>query len=189
MIIGYARVSRVDQNLDLQLDALKAAGCTKIFTDKISGAKAERAGLSEILEFAREGDTIAVWRLDRLARSLADLISILKGLEERKIQFLSLTENIDTATTTGKLIFHIFAALAEFERNLLRERTLAGLQAARERGRTGGRKLSITGGNLELVLKLIRDGVKVEKIATLCEVSSRTIRRIKNGQYKETPTE
>src|SRR3954453_23451332 len=140
MLIGYARVSTTDQTLDLQRDALDTAGCVKTYTDTASGAKAERKGLLEALDYVREGDVLVVWRLDRLGRSLKDLIETISRLETRKIGFKSLTENIDTTTSGGgKLIFHIFGALAEFERNLIRERTNAGLQAARVRGIKGGR--------------------------------------------------
>ena len=135
MFIGYARVSTHDQTLALQQDALNKAGCTKIFTDTVSGVKAERRGLQEALAYVRAGDTLVVWRLDRLGRSLKDLIEKLTELNNRNIGFKSLTENIDTTTSGGKLIFHIFGALAEFERDLIRERTEAGLQAARDRGR------------------------------------------------------
>lgn len=138
--IGYARVSTDDQNLSLQQDALTAAGCEKIFEDKESGAKAERPGLDTCLNFARPGDTVVVWRLDRLGRSLSDLVQIVGDLEKKGIGFESLTEKIDTSSATGRLVFHLFAALAEFERNLTRERTAAGLSAARARGRAGGRK-------------------------------------------------
>jgi DNA invertase Pin-like site-specific DNA recombinase len=144
MMIGYARVSTTDQTLDLQLDALKKAGCTKIFTDTASGAKTERKGLDEAISYVRAGDTIAVWRLDRLGRSLQHLIETISKLDAQNIGFKSLTENIDTTTSGGKLIFHIFGALAEFERNLIRERTSAGLIAARERGRKGGRPKALT---------------------------------------------
>jgi DNA invertase Pin-like site-specific DNA recombinase len=139
MQIGYARVSTDDQTLDLQLDALTKAGCDRIFRDTVSGAKAERPGLRTALDHVRTGDTLVVWRLDRLGRSLQHLIETLTGLQERGIGFRSLTESIDTTTSSGKLIFHIFGALAEFERDLIRERTRAGLVAARARGRIGGR--------------------------------------------------
>lgn len=139
MIVGYARISTGDQTLALQQDALQAAGCDQVFTDTISGAKAERPGLSQALDHLRSGDTLVVWRLDRLGRSLGNLIELLTQLDDRGIGFRSLTEQIDTTTSGGKLIFHIFGALAEFERNLIRERTLAGLAAARARGRQGGR--------------------------------------------------
>ncbi len=139
MYIGYARVSTTDQTLNLQRDALEKIGCQKIFTDIISGATMERKGLEEALSFAREGDTIIVWKLDRLGRSLKHLIETVTKLNNRKVGFKSLTENIDTTTSGGKLIFHIFGALAEFERDIIRERTQAGLAAARARGRLGGR--------------------------------------------------
>ena len=135
MLIGYARVSTDDQNLDLQRDALRAAGCEKIHEDRISGAKAARPGLAKALEMARVGDVLAVWRLDRLGRSLHDLIVLARALEEAGIGLMSLRENIDTSSSGGKLVFHMFGALAEFERNLIRERTQAGLSAARARGR------------------------------------------------------
>jgi len=139
MIVGYARVSTDDQTLALQLDALQAAGCEKVFRDTISGTKTERPGLSKALDHVRNGDMLVVWRLDRLGRSLSHLIELIQTLEGRGVGFKSLTEQIDTTTSGGKLIFHIFGALAEFERNLIRERTMAGLQAARARGRKGGR--------------------------------------------------
>jgi DNA invertase Pin-like site-specific DNA recombinase len=148
MLIGYARVSTHDQTLNLQRDALEKAGCSKLFTDTASGAKAERKGLDEALAYVRKGDTLVVWRLDRLGRSLPHLITTMTDLEERGIGFKSLTENIDTTTSGGKLIFHIFGALAEFERNLIRERTTAGLMAARMRGRLGGRPKALTGRQL-----------------------------------------
>src|SRR5438093_5752949 len=139
MLIEYARVSTQEQTLDLQKDALEKIGCIKIFSDVVSGAKAERKGLDEALEYVREGDTLVVWRLDRLGRSLKHLIETITNLNNRNIGLKSITENIDTTTSGGKLIFHIFGALAEFERDILRERTKAGLQAARARGRLGGR--------------------------------------------------
>src|ERR687890_470573 len=142
MLVGYARVSTSDQTLDLQHDALTTAGCTKIFTDTASGAQAERKGLSEAISYVRAGDTLVVWKLDRLGRSLKDLITRITELNDRKIGFKSLTENIDTTTSGGKLIFHIFGALAEFERDIIKERTNAGLTAARARGRQGGRPRS-----------------------------------------------
>jgi DNA invertase Pin-like site-specific DNA recombinase len=145
MLIGYARVSTQDQTLNLQKDALEKLGCNKIFTDTASGAKAERKGLEEALEYVREGDTLVVWRLDRLGRSLKHLIETITKLNNRKIGFKSIQENIDTTTSGGKLVFHIFGALAEFERDIIKERTQAGLQAARARGRKGGRPKSLTG--------------------------------------------
>ena len=139
MQIGYARVSTDDQTLDLQLDALAKTGCDRIFRDTFSGAMADRPGLRDALDHLRPGDTLVVWRLDRLGRSVRHLIETITGLHERGIGFRSLTESIDTTTSSGKLVFHIFGALAEFERDLIRERTTAGLLAARARGRTGGR--------------------------------------------------
>ncbi len=140
MRIGYARISTNVQNIDLQMDALNAAGCEQIFTDTISGVKAERPGLTEAFRFLRENDTLVVWKLDRLGRSLPDLIKIMKDIENRKACFLSLQENIDTTSTMGKLLFHIIGSLADFERSIIVERTHAGLAAARARGRIGGRK-------------------------------------------------
>src|SRR3712207_2501380 len=138
MLIGYARVSTHDQTLSLQKDALEKADCEKIFTDTVSGTKAERKGLTEALSHLRAGDTLVVWRLDRLGRSLRHLIDTITELAERGVGFKSLQENIDTTTSGGKLVFHIFGALAEFEREIIRERTRAGLTAARSRGRAGG---------------------------------------------------
>lgn len=140
MLIGYARVSTVGQTLDPQLDKLKAAGCDKVFTDVASGAKTDRPGLLEAINYAREGDALVVVKLDRFGRSMADLIARTKDLSGRKIEFKSLSESIDTTTSAGKLLFHIMGSLAEFERDLIRERTKAGLESARARGRKGGRK-------------------------------------------------
>lgn len=140
MLIGYARVSTPEQKLDLQVDDLKRAGCGKIFSDVASGAKSKRAALEELLLYARQGDTIVVWKLDRLGRSLKHLLETMQMLDERGIGLRSLQEHIDTTTPGGKLVFHVFGAIAEFERGLIRERTVAGLQAARARGRKGGRK-------------------------------------------------
>jgi DNA invertase Pin-like site-specific DNA recombinase len=139
MKIGYARVSTADQHLRMQEDALKSAGCEEIYTDIISGVKSQRPGLDKALNYAREGDTIVVWKLDRLGRSIQHLIQTITSLIDRKIGFKSIQENIDTSTSGGKLIFHIFSALAEFERDLIQERTQAGLKAARARGKMGGR--------------------------------------------------
>jgi DNA invertase Pin-like site-specific DNA recombinase len=139
MLVGYARVSTQDQSLDLQRDALEKAGCSRIFTDTASGEKTNREGLAEALGFVRENDALVVWRLDRLGRSLKHLIDTIAALQARNVGFKSLTENIDTTTSGGKLIFHVFGALAEFERELIRERTQAGLASARARGHFGGR--------------------------------------------------
>jgi DNA invertase Pin-like site-specific DNA recombinase len=139
MLIGYARISTHDQNLSLQRDALGAAGCEKIFTDIASGGNADRAGLAESLTHLRSGDTLVVWRLDRLGRSLKHLIETVTALQARNVGFRSITEGIETETSGGRLVFHLFACLAEFERDVIRERTQAGLTAARARGRRGGR--------------------------------------------------
>jgi DNA invertase Pin-like site-specific DNA recombinase len=178
MLIGYARVSTADQTLDLQRDALQRAGCVKTFTDTASGAKAERKGLQEAIEYVQEGDVLVVWRLDRLGRSLKDLIEIISRLDARKIGFKSLTKNIDTTTSGGKLIFHIFGALAEFERNLIKERTNAGLLAARERGRKGGRPKSLTDKKIEMAKKMYADKTNsIEEIAKILGVSRITLWR------------
>src|SRR5919202_3150912 len=144
MLIGYARVSTDDQNLDLQRDALEKAGCELIFDDMVSGTKACRPGLEQALSHLRRGDTLVVWRLDRLGRSLRHLIDTVTELQDKGIEFKSLQESIDTSTSGGKLVFHIFGALAEFERKIIRERTQAGLQAARARGKAGGRPKALT---------------------------------------------
>jgi DNA invertase Pin-like site-specific DNA recombinase len=181
MLIGYARVSTQDQTLNLQKDALKKIGCNKIFTDTASGAKAERNGLEEALEYVREGDTLVVWRLDRLGRSLKHLIETISQLDTRKIGFKSLTENIDTTTSGGKLIFHIFGALAEFERNLIRERTQAGLLAARVRGRLGGRpkaKALNTPKKVDMAQRLYNDkNNTIDEICKTLNISRATLYR------------
>jgi DNA invertase Pin-like site-specific DNA recombinase len=171
MLIGYARVSTIEQTLDLQQDALRQAGCEQVFTDHISGAKSERPGLTQALEFGRSGDILVVWKLDRLGRSLKQLIEIVTELQKRNVGFRSLTENIDTTSPGGKLIFHIFGSLAEFERDLIRERTLAGLAAARARGRTGGRP-RVEGLNDEKKVALARTlySDKQNSIKTICEM-------------------
>lgn len=168
MFIGYARVSTDDQNLSLQRDALNQSGCERIFEDQISGAKSERLGLNEALEYARPGDTIVVWRLDRLSRSLKDLIEMVTLLESKEIGLRSLQEAIDTSSSSGKLIFHIFGALAEFERNLIRERTQAGLQAARARGRKGGRPKALDTDKRGLALKLYAE--KRHTVVQICKM-------------------
>src|SRR5436305_12398952 len=150
MNIGYARVSTQDQTLHLQKDALEKIGCSEIFTDTASGAQTERKGLDAALAYVREGDTLVVWRLDRLGRTLKHLIETVTDLSQRHIGFKSITENIDTTTSGGKLIFHIFGALAEFERDIIRERTKAGLLAARARGREGGRPKALTSKKVQM---------------------------------------
>jgi DNA invertase Pin-like site-specific DNA recombinase len=144
MLIGYARVSTEDQDTALQRDALTAAGCGRIFDETASGARVDRQQLQAAIDFARDGDSLVVWKLDRLARSLTQLIQTVEELERRGVGFLSLTESIDTTTAGGRLVFHIFGALAEFERAIIRERTRAGLLAARDRGRKGGRRPSLS---------------------------------------------
>ena len=168
MFIGYARVSTHEQHLTLQTDALKQAGCQRIFEDRISGAGSDRPGLKSALEYVREGDTLLVWRLDRLGRSLKDLIEIVAGLEKRGIGLRSLQESIDTTTSGGKLIFHVFGALAEFERNLIRERTRAGLAAARARGRTGGRPRKLGDKKIELAQRLYDE--KRHTVTEICQI-------------------
>jgi len=178
MKIGYARVSTTDQNPELQLDALRQAGCEKIFQDKISGSKADRPGLSEALDYLRKGDCLVVWRLDRLGRSLKHLIQVIDDLDKRKIGFASIMEGFDTTTSGGKLVFQIFGALAEFERNLIRERTMAGLSAARARGRLGGRRKKLTETQVE-VLKEMYAGKKhsVQYLCDFFEISKPTLYR------------
>jgi DNA invertase Pin-like site-specific DNA recombinase len=157
MLIGYARVSTQDQNLDAQKDALDAAGCEQVFEEKITGKQKERPELSICLKTLRKGDVLVVWKLDRLARSLKDLVEIISELDDREVGFKSLTESIDTTSAGGKLIFHIFGALAEFEHNLIRERTLAGLAAARARGRKGGRKPALSSSDVKKAAAMLKD--------------------------------
>jgi DNA invertase Pin-like site-specific DNA recombinase len=186
MQIGYARVSTYDQTLNLQRDALTQAGCTRIFTDTASGIKAERKGLEEALSYIRAGDTLVVWRLDRLGRSLRDLIATMTMLEERGIGFKSLTENIDTTTSGGKLIFHIFGALAEFERNLIRERTQAGLTAARTRGKRGGRPHALTARQLSIARELYEKRHPIAEICRTLRISKATLyRALKTGENQQ----
>ena len=156
-LLGYARVSTLDQDPALQTDALDAAGCWRVWTDKASGKLDRRPQLDKVLDQLRPGDTLVVWRLDRLGRSMKHLISVVGDLEERGIGFRSLTENIDTTTPAGKLIFHIFGALAEFERELTLERTHAGLAAARARGRKGGRPTVMTPEKLAVARQMLDD--------------------------------
>lgn len=157
MLIGYARVSTQDQSPEMQLDALRGAGCEKIFTEKASGAHRDRPQLCAALDYMREGDTLVIWKLDRLARSLKQLIETVEELETRDVGFRSLTEAIDTTTPGGRLVFHIFAALAEFERSIIRERTKAGLEAARARGRVGGRPPALGAEDISAAKALLRD--------------------------------
>lgn len=168
MKIGYARVSTVDQHLHMQEDALKSAGCEEIYRDVVSGAKSDRPGLNDALAFAREGDTIVVWKLDRLGRSVQHLIQTITELNKKKIGFKSLQENIDTLTSGGKLIFHIFSALAEFERDLIRERTDAGLKAARARGRLGGRPPTLDNRQINRMIEMYDE--QKNTVAEICKI-------------------
>ncbi len=178
MKIGYARISTADQSLDLQTDALKAAGCEKIFEDVASGAKDERRGLADAMEFSRAGDVLTVWKLDRLGRSLKHLIETVNHLHEKGAGFASLQENIDTTTSSGKLIFHVFGALAEFERELIRERTQAGLKSARARGRTGGRKQKLTPKQIEMAKAMVSDpNISISSICETLKISKPTLYR------------
>lgn len=184
MLVGYARVSTQDQDPALQLDALEAAGCEKVFTEKASGAQRERPQLQAALDYMRDGDTLVIWKLDRLARSLKQLIETVEALAARGIGLRSLTEAIDTTTSGGKLIFHIFGALAEFERGVIRERTRAGLDAARARGRKGGRPPALSPDDLAAAKALLRDPtISVEDIARrLGVVPSTLYRHIPGGR-------
>jgi DNA invertase Pin-like site-specific DNA recombinase len=176
MLIGYARVSTRDQNYELQLDALEAAGCSKTFEEKLSGAQRDRPELKAALDYVRPSDTLVVWKLDRLARSLKQLIETVEMLSEREIGFRSLTENIDTTSSGGRLIFHIFGALAEFERSIIRERTTAGLTAARARGRVGGRPPALSESDLRVAQTLLKDGeLTVAEIAERLHVAPSTL--------------
>lgn len=178
MLVGYARVSTQDQNPSLQLDALNAAGCEKVFTEKASGAQRDRPELAAALSYMRSGDSLVVWKLDRLARSLPQLIETVATLEDQGIGFHSLTEAIDTTTAGGKLVFHIFGALAEFERSVIRERTRAGLKAARDRGRKGGRPPALSTADLAAAKALLRDpAITVDEVANRLKVSPATLYR------------
>ena len=174
--IGYARISTDDQNLDLQRDALTRSGCITIYEETASGKSAQRVELEHCHKALRSGDTLVVWRLDRLGRSLSDLVKIIGDLEREGITFESLTEKIDTGSASGKLQFHVFAALAEFERNLIRERTLAGLTAARARGRVGGRKPKLNDKQIREIRALLADPTaQVKDIAARYGVSRTTL--------------
>jgi DNA invertase Pin-like site-specific DNA recombinase len=183
MLIGYARVSTQEQTLDLQTDALKQSGCEYIFKDTASGAKAERPGLLQAISYMRRGDTLVVWRLDRLGRSLKHLIETITQLQEQGIGFRSITESIDTTTSGGKLIFHVFGALAEFERDIIRERTKAGLAAARSRGRRGGRPRAVSPKKLVQLQALAADtSTAIPDILDTLKISRATYYR-----YLKTP--
>lgn len=168
MRVGYARVSSDDQNLSLQIDALRNAGCKKILEDRKSGGNADRPGLTKLLEVVRPGDVVIVWRLDRLGRSLKDLLELAMHFESEEIGLKSIQENIDTTSSGGKFIFQVFAALSEFERNLIRERTAAGLAAARARGRVGGRPKALDLKQQRLLRKLHKS--KEHSVRELCQL-------------------
>ncbi|WP_417521932.1 recombinase family protein [Marinobacter sp.] len=176
MIIGYARVSTNDQNPELQVDALEKAGAEQVFQEKLTGTLRERPELSQCLRTLRKGDILIVWKLDRLARSLKDLVEIVQDLQDRGVGFKSLTESIDTTSSGGRLVFHIFGALAEFERDLIRERTTAGLQAARARGRKGGRKPSMSDSDIKKAIAMLSDPrITKKEVAEHFDVSRTTL--------------
>lgn len=177
MLIGYARVSTQDQNLELQRDALNKAGCKKIFEDKISGARADRPGLVMALEILREDDTLVVWKLDRLGRSVKQLVGLVSDLQKQGVQFKSLTDSIDTSTPSGRFFFHVMASLAEMERELIVERTHAGLETARKYGRKGGRKPKMTESKIESAKKLLASGIPPKDVAKNLGVSIPTLYR------------
>lgn len=179
MKIGYARISTNEQKLNLQTDALTSAGCERIFTDTASGANDNRKGLIEAIDFCRAGDSLVVWKLDRLGRSLKHLIETINLLHKKKVGFVSLQESIDTTTSGGKLIFHVFGALAEFEREIIRERTKAGLASARARGRLGGRPKSLNKKQIEMAKKLLADpNNNVRDICEQFKISRSTLYRV-----------
>jgi DNA invertase Pin-like site-specific DNA recombinase len=176
MNIGYARVSTIDQNLDLQIDALKGAGCEKIFTDRITGTKFDRPELNELKKILRKGDTVVVWKLDRMGRGLRDLIKTMDEWKVNEIGFKSLTEGIDTTTPTGNLVFQMFGALAEYERNLIVERTQAGLRAGRARGKLGGRPKKLTDEQKDLLRKMHSDKtITLQTIVDTFKISKATM--------------
>ena len=177
MLIGYARVSTEEQKLDLQLEALEKAGCSRVFTDQVSGAASDRPGLMAALSHLREGDTLAVWKLDRLGRTVKGLVELVGDLQGRGIQFTSLTDGIDTSTPAGRFFFHVMAALSEMERDLIRERTRAGLAVARARGRLGGRKRAMTESKVESAKLLLARGVAPKDVASNLSVSIATLYR------------
>jgi DNA invertase Pin-like site-specific DNA recombinase len=177
MLIGYARVSTLDQNLELQTDSLRKAGCERVFEDKISGAKTERPGLGLAQEVLRDGDTLVVWKLDRLGRSVKHLVDLVGDFEKRGVGFRSLTDAIDTSTTSGRFFFHVMASLAQMERELTAERTRAGLEIARRAGRKGGRKALITPAKLKVARKMLAEGGSFPDVAGVIGVSVPTLYR------------
>jgi len=177
MLIGYARVSTQDQNLELQRQALQAAGCAKVYEDAMSGLRADRPGLALAMELLREGDTLVVWKLDRLGRSVKGLVDLVESLQAKGIQFKSLTDAIDTSTPSGRFFFHVMASLAQMERELIAERTKAGLAAARKAGRVGGRKRSMTPAKIEAARTLMQQGTPAKDVAATLGVSVPTLYR------------
>ncbi len=177
MQIGYARVSKYDQNLELQIEALKKAGCEKIFSDKSSGAKMERQGLAEACSYLRKDDILVVWKLDRLGRTVKGMIDLICDIESKGIHFKSITDNIDTTTPVGRFFFHVMTSLAQMERELIIERTKAGLEAARKKGRIGGRKRVMTPSKVESAKKLLSSGVPPREVAENLAVSIPTLYR------------
>lgn len=177
MLIGYARVSTKDQNLELQHQALIHAGCEKVFDDRISGTRAERPGLASALAMLREGDILVVWKLDRLGRSVKHLVDLVGALHRQGVQFKSLTDSIDTSTPAGRFFFHVMASLAEMERELMVERTCAGLEAARLLGRKGGRKRQMTDSKVASAKQLLTSGVPPKEVARNLGVSLPTLYR------------
>ncbi len=177
MVIGYARVSTQDQNLELQIEALTKAGCKRIFSDKLSGNRIERPGLIQAQEALREGDTLVVWKLDRLGRSVKHLVNLVGELHKLGVQFKSLTDAIDTGTPSGRFFFHVMASLAEMERELTIERTRAGLEVARQLGRRGGRKRQMTESKIKSAKKLLASGVAPREVAGNLGVSVPTLYR------------
>jgi DNA invertase Pin-like site-specific DNA recombinase len=177
MLIGYARVSTQDQNLELQMEALAKAGCKKIFNDKISGSRADRPGLTKALEILREGDTLVVWKLDRLGRSVKNLVDLVSELIKQGTQFKSLTDAIDTSTPSGRFFFHVMASLAEMERELTAERTRTGLEVARQLGRKGGRKRQMTDSKIASAKKLLANGIPPRDVAKNLGISIPTLYR------------
>ncbi len=177
MLIGYARVSTIDQNLNLQTEALNNAGCQKIFTDKISGSRNQRPGLNQALETLREGDTLIVWKLDRLGRGVKHLVDLISSLNKQNINFKSLTDAIDTTTTSGRFFFHVMASLSQMERELTIERTKAGLDIARQLGRIGGRRRKMTDSKIESARKLLASGIPPKDVARNLNISIPTLYR------------
>ncbi|MDO5049354.1 MAG: recombinase family protein [Actinomycetaceae bacterium] len=181
-LIGYARVSTAEQHLDAQLAALNDAGCSRVFTDQASGARTDRPELAAALDYLREGDTLVVWKLDRLGRSLAHLVHVIEDLEKRGVEFRSLSESIDTTTPGGRLVFHMAAAFAQFERDLIRERTNAGLEAARAKGKVGGRPSVMTADRIKAARDMYSQGATYTQIGAVLGVSRSSVSRALNNE-------